>query len=345
MEGCRFRQVKGIRQNVLTPSNEANHQPPREAAFLCPKAPQRRNKLASKPQDASTQAAASTGAQSAATTASQNATTAQNNANNMTSTLFGTYNPKTMQYSGGTESANLNPSNLTQTGLTGSFANEYGAQANASANAAQQGLSTARAQQNADGMGKTPAGYDAEQATKAYQTQAQNNAANYGADFGAQNTQAQNNYANANNLLASATANNQTSATANNNTAAGTNTSLYGTASQQVPTALGTVLGTVGTLAGAAGAAFAPGGAATNALKPTCWVAAEIFGGWYEPRTVEVREWLFGSFAKTRCGRVITDLYTEHGQRTAEAIRESRILRWIFTGICNAALRQARKGA
>jgi hypothetical protein len=94
------------------------------------------------------------------------------------------------------------------------------------------------------------------------------------------------------------------------------------------------VMGALGGVAGAAATAYTG--------KP-CWIAAEIFGGWEEPRTVTVREWLLDEFAHTAIGAQILNLYMRHGERTAEAIRRHRPLRWIFTAVCNLALRQARK--
>lgn len=289
--------------------------------------------MASKPQDAATQAAASTAAQSAASVAAQNSAAAQKTANQETSTLFGTWNPATNQYTGGTQSQYLNPSSINTNGLSGSFASLYNTQANTNAQGAQNAVKTA--QQNADssGMGLTPNGYTADQQRQAYQAQAQNNATNYATDFGNQNAQQVGLYQNANAMLANNENQNQSSATANNNTAAGTNTNLYSTASQQVPTALGTALGTLGQLGGGAA------GAAT--ITKYCWVAAEIFGGWHEPRTELVREWLFDDFSKLSIGRVICDLYVRHGERLAESIRAHRSVRWIFTRVCNLALGQA----
>lgn len=291
--------------------------------------------MSTKPQDAATQTAASTAAQNASSTQSANAATAQNNANNMTSTLFGTYNPTTNQYAGGTESAALNPASLTSTGLTGSYANAYNTEANASAENAKNAVGTTMQNLASRGLGATPNGFAADQERQAYQTQAQNNATNYSGLFGTQQNQAETNYANANSLLSGSANQNQNSATANNSGAAGTNTSLYGTASTPVPTALGTALSTVTGLAG--GAAGAAG------INKICWVAAELYGGWYEPRTILVREWLTMKFAKCWIGSLILKLYVRHGEAMAKRIRTSPLLRMIFTPIFNLALRQARK--
>ena len=79
----------------------------------------------------------------------------------------------------------------------------------------------------------------------------------------------------------------------------------------------------------------AVGAVGAGAVKP-CWIAAEIFGGWYEPRTMLVREWVYTH------PRLLA-LYMRHGERMAAAIRRHRTLRVLFTVICKAALRQARK--
>lgn len=292
--------------------------------------------MSSQPQDASTQASSSAAAEQASATQAANAATAQTNSNNQLSTLFGTYNPTTNTYSGGTESQFLNPNSMNTTGLTGSFSNAYNNEANQTAQTAQNAVSTS--QQNAadHGMGASPAGYTADQQRQAYQTQAATNGNNYSNLFGAQNTQAVNQYNTANSLLSNSQMNNQSSATANNSGAAGTNTSLYGTASQQVPSALSTALTGVAGLAGGAGSIIT----GVN----SCWVAAEVFDGWDDPRTIDVRGWIFGKFAQSWYGKLIASLYLRAGERTAAAIRRFPVLRVAFLPIFNAALKQARKG-
>jgi len=213
--------------------------------------------MSSKAQDQKTQTAASTGAQSNDATLDANAAQNQQFANQSRSTLFGTYNPATNQYSGGTESAALNPSSMNTTGLTGSYANLYNTQANQQAQGAQQAVGTTEQNLASRGMGATPAGFAANQQREAYQTQANNNGQNYANDFGAQHAEAVTNYNNANNML-----NSNASGTANlslqgNTAAAGNYSNLYGTASQQTPTAVGSILGAAGGLAGAGATAYA----------------------------------------------------------------------------------------
>lgn len=285
--------------------------------------------MSSSPQDAGTQSASSAAAQAAASTQAANAATAQTNANNQQSTLFGTYNPATNTYTGGTESANLSPSSMTTNGLTGSFASLYGTQAQQQAQAAQQGVSTSLEEAASRGLGKTPAGYTADQARQAYQQQAENNSTNYSTDFGNQNAQQVSLYNNANQMLANSANQNQNSATANNSGAAGTNTSLYGTASQQVASPLGAVLGATGTL-----------GAAAIGKIP-CWIAAELFGGWMEPRTRLVRAWMCSEGPKSRIGRLVLRVYRKFGERVAAKVRTSAALRAFFLPVFEEALGRA----
>jgi hypothetical protein len=101
-----------------------------------------------------------------------------------------------------------------------------------------------------------------------------------------------------------------------------------------------------------AAANFAPWGAAAGALgavgggalaggyipKP-CWIAAELYGGWYEPRTVLIRKWLQENFT----GHWLMNLYLRYGESAAAMIRKHSSFRWIFTPIFNQFLRQASR--
>jgi hypothetical protein len=287
--------------------------------------------IASKPQDAATQTAASSGAQQNDATLDANAAQNQAFSNQTRTSLFGTYNPQTNSYSGGTESPFLSPSSLNTTSLTGPYSNLYNSQANTTAQGARNAVATSTQDMANRGMGKSPAGFGANQEREAYQNQANQNSTNYATDFGQQHQEAVNQYTNANNLLNSNASQTANLALQGNTAAAGNYSGLYGTASQQVPTALGTTLGTIGTLAGA--------GATAYAGKP-CWCAAEVFGGWHNPRTILVRQWLTDNFA----GTWLYNLYVEYGQRWAAAMRRHRSVRWFFTRIFNQLLRMARKG-
>ena len=94
---------------------------------------------------------------------------------------------------------------------------------------------------------------------------------------------------------------------------------------------------------GAAASAFAGGYGQALGKSAGCWIAAEAFGGWSDPRTILVRSWVFGTFQKTRIGGIVARLYLRFGERAAELMRKRRPIRWGLTLLCNLALRQARK--
>jgi hypothetical protein len=280
--------------------------------------------MSSSPVDSATQQASSAATLATQQTQNANAAAAETASQQQTKTLFGTYNPATNTYTGGTESANLNPSSIDTKGLSGSYASLYNTQADQQAAGAQKGVTTSLQNEASHGMGATPAGYAADQQRQAYQTQAANNSANYSNDFGNQNTQQVSLYNNANSMLANSANQNQNSATSNNSNANSADTSLYGTASQQVQNPLAAGIGAVATLGGA------------GIAKIPCWIAAEIFGGWTEPRTVLVREWLLA-----KAPRMLLALYRRFGERIAARIRRSNPLRAFFTPLCAEALCRA----
>lgn len=88
----------------------------------------------------------------------------------------------------------------------------------------------------------------------------------------------------------------------------------------------------------AAGALGSIGGAAVGKLPPmTCWIAAEIYGGWEEPRTVIIRRWLLENYPE----HWLMKLYRRYGERVAALVRKHRPIRWAFTLIFNELLRRA----
>ncbi len=120
------------------------------------------------------------------------------------------------------------------------------------------------------------------------------------------------------------------------------------------------VAGMIGSVAGAAiphipsfggGGGLAPAGsipAAANGgtfIDPLCWVAAEVFGGWYEPRTVLVREWLTTEFVKSIVGRVVVASYRRFGQTWAEWVRTNKLARQVATALMNRALIAAQNNS
>lgn len=91
------------------------------------------------------------------------------------------------------------------------------------------------------------------------------------------------------------------------------------------------------------GALGAVGGGLATRPPATCWIAAEIFGGWREPRTVLVRNWLLTDFGKGWMGSKVLNLYRKYGKQTAAAIRRHPSLRLIFTPLFSLALNRAKR--
>lgn len=85
------------------------------------------------------------------------------------------------------------------------------------------------------------------------------------------------------------------------------------------------------------------GGLATGVLSPwagkACWVAAAIYGGWEDPRTNLVRDYIFGPFAETWYGSRLAGLYSRYGKTLAK----SRMVVRLLTPLFNIALRKAQK--
>jgi len=91
-----------------------------------------------------------------------------------------------------------------------------------------------------------------------------------------------------------------------------------------------------------AGGQFA--GGYGQGLAKGCWVAAELYGGWNEPRAVAVRTWMFHVLHKKWWGWPLVELYVRVGERLANGIRKYPILRRVFLPIFNQALKAARNG-
>lgn len=91
---------------------------------------------------------------------------------------------------------------------------------------------------------------------------------------------------------------------------------------------LNTVSG-MGTAAGGMGA------------KPFCWIAAELYGGWDDPRTKLVRSWLAEEFSKSRVGAAVLALYSHFGERVAAVVKRNMTVRAFFRWLFNQALKKA----
>lgn len=85
-----------------------------------------------------------------------------------------------------------------------------------------------------------------------------------------------------------------------------------------------------------AGEAFAEGYG-----KSKCWIAAELYGGWFDPRTVLVRAWLDQSFKKRWYGPMILAAYGKWGPQVAKALKTHKIWRRFFQWIFDGALVRA----
>jgi hypothetical protein len=87
-------------------------------------------------------------------------------------------------------------------------------------------------------------------------------------------------------------------------------------------------------------------GAATTAglqALAGCWIAAELYGGWFDPRTQDVRRWIFGEFSKSTLGFLVCALYVACGERVAGWIHRWPVLHRVFLPIFNRALAKSRE--
>jgi|SRR5215831_1784121 len=82
------------------------------------------------------------------------------------------------------------------------------------------------------------------------------------------------------------------------------------------------------------------GGSAIKGFAPHCWVAAELYGGWFEPETVAIRNWL----GRTWWMVPFVWFYTIVGQRWARAIRRNSRLRSVTRRLFDTFLRFANGG-
>jgi hypothetical protein len=182
--------------------------------------------------DQKTATAASTGAQANDAQLAKNAQKNQAYADTTRLNLFGTNNGS--GYSGGSLSKFLDPNTMNRTGLAGSYQDAYNNGSNTITRGAKDAVSTTQQNLASRGMGKTPAGFSADQERKAYQDAATSRGDLYSGLATQQHGEDSSNFWNATNLL-----NSNASQTANlslqgNQAAAGNYASLYGTGNQQV---------------------------------------------------------------------------------------------------------------
>jgi hypothetical protein len=187
--------------------------------------------MSSSPVDSKTQKQASAGAQNNDQVLAQNAQKNQQFADNTRQSLFGTYSGG--KYSGGSVSDFLDPSKLNQSGLEGTYLNQYNNAANKVATGTKNAVGTTMQDLANRGMGKAPAGFAADQERKAYQDQAGETGDLYAGAAGKQHDDALSNYWNATNMLNSNATNTANLSLQGSQAAAGNYANLYGTASQQ----------------------------------------------------------------------------------------------------------------
>jgi hypothetical protein len=84
-------------------------------------------------------------------------------------------------------------------------------------------------------------------------------------------------------------------------------------------------------------------GAAGSVFEGKCWIAAEIFGGWKDKRTIAVRKWLANEFSQHWYGRMFNRWYSANGRKVAKNIQKNRVERWAFQKLFEWFLAQTKK--
>jgi hypothetical protein len=85
------------------------------------------------------------------------------------------------------------------------------------------------------------------------------------------------------------------------------------------------------------GGSFGGGGFGGGGGDGGCWIAAELYGGWGDPRTRVIRAWFLGPMNGSILGR----LYLRYGERVAKQIRYHLILRRVVRRFFDHLLEQA----
>lgn len=109
------------------------------------------------------------------------------------------------------------------------------------------------------------------------------------------------------------------------------------------PSAMDTLSGIMGMVGPAAGAASAAGvggtaGTILDIVASLCWVASELYGGWFAPETVAIRGWLL----RTWYMAPFVALYRRYGKQWAAFIRTHRAARKITRKVFDVFLRMAK---
>jgi len=80
--------------------------------------------------------------------------------------------------------------------------------------------------------------------------------------------------------------------------------------------------GILGQIAGGIGGAVVSGAGAAAGAAAFCWVAAQVFGGWYEPKTMLAR-----SFIAYKAPKWFKNLYIKYGERFAKFISNKSMIK------------------
>jgi|GEM_PF-2468248 len=130
--------------------------------------------------------------------------------------------------------------------------------------------------------------------------------------------------------------------------------SLYGTSSGAANSALGEEVksGETPSFLDTLGSSFAQSlgsgvGSWMSGKLPSCWIAAELYGGWDDPRTIVFRAWLHGEFRLHWYGVLPVAAYRRWGKQMAAYIHmpEHSFARALFQRIFDAGLRRAKRWA
>ena len=83
-------------------------------------------------------------------------------------------------------------------------------------------------------------------------------------------------------------------------------------------------------------------GTLTSGLSSKCWVAAELFDGWYSHETVLIRKYLHDYVSRHWLGKWFDLAYGRYGKFWAKYIKTHRCWRWIALQVFSGFLRHAR---
>jgi hypothetical protein len=84
-------------------------------------------------------------------------------------------------------------------------------------------------------------------------------------------------------------------------------------------------------------------GALTAKSIAPCYVAAELYGGWGDPRTQSIRRWLLLEFSKTFYGELLVGFYIQYGEKFAKYIQTHSHARSLTQKVFDRALKSAEK--